>query len=82
MADVDVLDKWFHGATPLLNLLLRHATGDLAWAASNAGDKAVGEALVTRVAIFDVFDNDGLLSRVTTSEDDDYFSRFDDCHFN
>jgi hypothetical protein len=80
MPDIDVLNKRLHGAAPLLHLLLGHAAGDFAGSAGDSGNKAVGEALVV-VSIFDVLDDDGFLAGVTASKDDDYFSGFDDGHF-
>lgn len=81
MPDINVLDEWLHGTRPLLDLLFGHAAGDLAWSAGNTGDEAVGETLVVAVAIFDVFDDNGLFSGVTSGKDDYDFSRFDDGHF-
>jgi hypothetical protein len=80
VAYVDVLNERLHGFAPLLDLLLGHAAGDLARSAGDAGDEAMGEALVVRVALFHVLDDDGLLTGVTTGEDDNDFSRLDDCH--
>jgi len=81
VADVDVLDEGLHGLAPLLDLLLGHAAGDLAGAAGDAGDEAVGEALVVGVSVLDVLDDDGLLAGVAAGEDDDDFSGLDDGHF-
>jgi len=74
MTHIDVLHERLHGATPLLDLFLGHATGDLAWTTSDASDEAVRETLVVRVALFDVFDNNGLLAGVAASKNNNNLS--------
>lgn len=74
VTDVNVLDEGLHGLTTLLDLLLGHATGDLAWSTGDAGNEAVGETLIVVVAVLDGLDDDGLLTGVTSGKDDDYFS--------
>jgi hypothetical protein len=74
MSDINVLHEWFHGTTTLLDLLLGHAAGDLAWTAGDTGNEAVGETLVVVVAVFDVFDDDGFFASVASGEDDYDFS--------
>ena len=80
VTDIDVLDERLHGTAPLLNLLLRHTTGDLAGSTGDTGNEAVGETLVV-VSVLNVLDDDSLLTGVTSGKDDDNFSRFDDGHF-
>ncbi len=80
VTDIDVLNEGLHGAAPLLNLLLGHTTGNLAWTTGNTGNEAVGETLVV-VSVLNVLDDDSLLTGVTAGKDNDNFSRFDDGHF-
>lgn len=80
VTNIDVLNERLHGTAPLLNLLLGHTAGDLTWSTGNTGNKAVGETLVV-ISVLNVLDDNGLLTGVTASKDDDNFSRFDDGHF-
>lgn len=73
VTDIDVLNKGLHGSGSLFNLLLGHATGDLAGSSGNASDEAVGEMLVI-ITILDGLDDDSLLTGVTSSKDDDNLS--------
>jgi hypothetical protein len=73
VTDIDVLNKGLHGSGSLLNLLLGHATGDLAGSSGNASDETVGETLVV-IAILDGLDDDSLLTGVASSKDDNNFS--------
>jgi len=77
---VNVLYEGLHGLGAFLDLLLRHATGDLTGATGDSSDEAMGEALVIRVAVFHGFDDNSLLSGVAASKDDNNFSGFDDGH--
>ena len=73
VTDIDVLNKGLHGSGSLLNLLLGHATGDLAGSSGDAGNEAVGEVLVV-ITILDGLDDDSLLTGVTSSKDDNNLS--------
>ena len=73
VTDIDVLNKGLHGSGSLLNLLLGHATGDLAGSSGNASDETVGETLVV-IAILDGLDDDSLLTGVASSKDDNNLS--------
>ena len=73
VTDIDVLNKGLHRSGSLLNLLLGHAAGDLARSTGDAGNEVVGEALVV-ITILDGLDDDGLLTGVTSSKDDNNLS--------
>ena len=73
VTDIDVLNKGLHRSGSLLDLLLGHATGDLARSSGDAGNEAVGEALVV-ITILNGLDDDGLLTGVASSKDDNNLS--------
>lgn len=81
MTHIDILNERLHCPAPLLDLLLGHATGDLAGATGDSGDEAVGEAFVVIIAVFNVFDDNSFFAGMAAGKDDYDFSGFDDGHF-
>eukprot|EP00521_Asterionellopsis_glacialis_P004863 CAMPEP_0195271122 /NCGR_PEP_ID=MMETSP0706-20130129/14831_1 /TAXON_ID=33640 /ORGANISM="Asterionellopsis glacialis, Strain CCMP134" /LENGTH=112 /DNA_ID=CAMNT_0040326671 /DNA_START=255 /DNA_END=593 /DNA_ORIENTATION=+ len=75
MTDIDILDKRFHGARTLLDLLFGHASCDFAGSAGDAGNQTVRELFVGVPLVKGLY-HDRLFTRVTSCEDNYNFAAF------